>query len=92
MNYQVGEVVVFVCVRPREMIPAHCFYDPRNDWVGQDVTIIEIDGPNLCIERDGISALCEFWQVRKRRPPEERGSWVDVYSITGWMPLERNRA
>lgn len=40
-------------------------------------------------DRDGKTYAADEWQLRKRRPPEEPGSWSEIEKLTNWNPTKR---
>ena len=97
MKFKVGEIAIVSASRTAagwgyvgsdcEILEAGPFNGEKSKVNG----LVNHTGDYLIRLPDGVISLIDEHLLRKRRPPEERGSWVDIYAITGWMPLEHAR-
>jgi hypothetical protein len=94
-EFKVGEVVVFCpCGQHKDMTPQESARAAR--LAGSDMTITKPLGRHLAPRTDllvyvvvtpcGLSGGVPPCCLRRKRRPDEAGSWDRIEELTGWQP------
>lgn len=86
MGFSAGEIAIFVA---RDGSPTN----PGDMWIkdydGDDVYLCGSTGPGQweVRTRNGTYFKTYEYYLRKKKPPEQLGSWDELNRLTNWHPL-----